>query len=251
MNSPLLILLLLIPAAGALLGALLPVAAARSWALLISLATLLVAIIIACAFHYGAPGFQFTFDNAHLALPFNASFSLGIDSIALWLVLLTALLMPLAVLSSFESIKDRPREYYSWMLLLQAAMLGVFVARDILVFYIFFELTLIPMFFIIGIWGGPERRGAAGKFFLFTFTGSVFTLAGAIYLGYHAGHLRHRPNRGLCPQFPDRFRAILGPAGLAGRVLRQGRRSSPCTPGFPWPTPKPPRPAASSSRAFC
>jgi NADH-quinone oxidoreductase subunit M len=186
MNSPLLILLLLIPAAGALIGALLPIAAARSWAMLISLGTLLVAIIVACAFHYGDPGFQFTFDNAHLALPFNASFSLGIDSIALWLILLTALLMPLAVLSSFESIKDRPREYYSWMLLLQAAMLGVFVARDILVFYIFFELTLVPMFFIIGIWGGPDRRGAAGKFFLFTFTGSVFTLAGAIYLGYHA-----------------------------------------------------------------
>src|SRR5207248_2889298 len=70
-----------------------------------------------------------------------------------------------------------------WMLALLAAMLGVFIARDLLLFYIFFELTLIPMFFIIGIWGGPERRYAAGKFFLFTFTGSVFTLAGAIYLG--------------------------------------------------------------------
>jgi NADH-quinone oxidoreductase subunit M len=73
------------------------------------------------------------------------------------------------------------------MLLLQAAMLGVFVSRDLLLFYVFFELTLVPMFFIIGIWGGPERRYAAGKFFLFTFTGSVFTLAGAIYLGIQAG----------------------------------------------------------------
>jgi len=185
--NPLLIILLLIPAAGAIIGALLPIAAARAWALLISLATLLVSILIACQFHFDYSGFQFSFDNANLALPFHASFSLGVDSISLWLVLLTALLMPLSIAASFESIQDRPREYYSWMLLLLAAMLGVFVARDLLVFYVFFELTLVPMFFIIGIWGGPQRREAAGKFFLFTFAGSVFTLAAAIYLGYHAG----------------------------------------------------------------
>jgi NADH-quinone oxidoreductase subunit M len=188
MDSDLLVILLLIPAAGALIGALLPVAAARSWALLVALATLIVSIVILAHFPFDASGFQFLFsDPNHLALPFGASFSLGIDAISLWLVLLTALLMPLAIAASFQSIKDRPREYYAWMLLLQAAMLGVFISRDILVFYIFFELTLIPMFFIIGIWGGPQRRYAAGKFFLFTFTGSVFTLAGAIYLGYHAG----------------------------------------------------------------
>src|SRR5213595_633265 len=73
------------------------------------------------------------------------------------------------------------------MLLLLAAMLGCFVARDLLLFYVFFELTLIPMFFIIGIWGGPERRYAAGKFFLFTFAGSVFTLAALVYLAMRAG----------------------------------------------------------------
>ena len=185
--SPTLIILLLLPAAGALIGAFIPVAAAKTWALLVSLATLLVALIALCSFHFDAQGFQLTFDNPALALPIHASFSLGIDGISLWLVLLTALLMPCAIAASFESIKDRPREYYAWMLLLQCAMLGVFVARDILVFYIFFELTLVPMFFIIGIWGGPSRRDAAGKFFLFTFTGSIFTLAGAIYLGYHAG----------------------------------------------------------------
>ena len=99
-------------------------------------------------------------------------------------MLLTALLMPLAILASFESSRIAQKEYYAWMLLLLAAMLGVFIARDLLLFYIFFELTLIPMFFIIGIWGGPERRYAAGKFFLFTFTGSVFTLAAMIYLGH-------------------------------------------------------------------
>jgi NADH-quinone oxidoreductase subunit M len=100
---------------------------------------------------------------------------------------LTVFLQPLAVAASFESIKDRAKEYYAWMSLLLMAMLGCFIARDVLLFYVFFELTLIPMFFIIGIWGGPEKRYAAGKFFLFTFTGSVFTLAGVVYLGIQAG----------------------------------------------------------------
>jgi NADH-quinone oxidoreductase subunit M len=188
MNSYLLPILLLLPAIGALVCALLPVSAARAWTLLVCLATFVVSLIIAFQFNWGAAAFQLNFNAFPLTFgDVHASFSLGVDSISVWLVLLTAFLTPLAVSSSFESIKDRPREYYAWMLLLLAAMLGVFVARDILVFYVFFELTLIPMFFIIGIWGGPDRRYAAGKFFLFTFTGSVFTLAGAIYLGYHAG----------------------------------------------------------------
>src|SRR5207253_9592441 len=110
------------------------------------------------------------------------SINLGVDAIGLWLVLLTAFLMPLAIAASFGSIRDRERSYYAWMTMLMGAMIGVFLARDALLFYIFFELTLIPMFFIIGIWGGPERRYAAGKFFLFTFSGSVFTLAALVYL---------------------------------------------------------------------
>src|SRR5260370_20383927 len=111
----------------------------------------------------------------------------GVDCISWGLVLLIVLVMPLAVAASFDSIKDRSKEYYAWMLALMTAMLGVFVARDLLLFYIFFELTLIPMFFIIGIWGGPERRYAAAKFFLFTFARSVFTLAAVVYLGTKAG----------------------------------------------------------------
>ena len=118
---------------------------------------------------------------------FNFGFSLGCDAISYWLVLLTAVLQPLAIAASFASIRERQREYYAWMLALLVAMLGVFVAQDLLLFYVFFELTLVPMFFIIGIWGGPERRYAAGKFFLFTFAGSVFTLAAAVYLGIKAG----------------------------------------------------------------
>src|SRR6185369_13715692 len=137
--------------------------------------------------HYdNAAATQFPFQGGAV-VGLGLSFSLGIDSISLWLILLTVLLMPLAVAASFGSIHERQKEYYAWMLALMVAMLGVFVARDLLLFYVFFELTLIPMFFIIGIWGGPERRYAAGKFFLFTFAGSVFTLAAVIYLGMNAG----------------------------------------------------------------
>jgi NADH-quinone oxidoreductase subunit M len=186
LNGGLSILLLLIPALGALLCAMLPQTVSRGWALLVSLATFLIALIMACQFDYSSLFTQFNYNGFEIK-SIGASFSLGVDAISLWLIVLTALLMPLAILASFRSIKDRAREYYAWMLLLQCAMLGVFAARDLLVFYIFFELTLVPMFFIIGIWGGPERRYAAGKFFLFTFTGSVFTLAGAIYLGFMAG----------------------------------------------------------------
>ncbi len=118
--------------------------------------------------------------------------SMGLDAISLWLVVLTAVLTPLAILASFNYIKERQREFYAWMLVLHAGMLGVFMARDLLLFYLFFEFTLIPMFFIIGIWGGADRRKAAGKFFLFTFSGSVLTLASLIYIAFlnsqMAGH---------------------------------------------------------------
>ncbi len=115
------------------------------------------------------------------------SLSLGVDSISLFLVLLTVLLVPLAICASFDSITEKPRQYYAWILMLMACMIGVFIARDLLLFYAFFELTLVPSFFLIGIWGGPERRYAAAKFFLYTFAGSVFTLAAIVYLGAKAG----------------------------------------------------------------
>ena len=181
-----LVLLLLIPLLGAAVGAFVPDALARKWALAVSLADLLLAVIIACGFDFSTAGMQYV-TSGFSAPQIGVAFNLGIDSISLWLILLTTLLMPLSVLASFTAIQQRPREYYAWMLALLFAMLGVFVARDLLLFYAFFELTLIPMFFIIGIWGGPERRHAAGKFFLFTFTGSVFLLASVVYLGTRYG----------------------------------------------------------------
>ena len=190
----LLVLILLIPALGAIFGAFAPTPrAAKGWALLVSLATAAVAAALAIRLDWKAPVDALHPDFFSYEVPWLSAsqihfhFKLGVDAVSLWLVLLTVLLTPLAIAASFQSIKQRQTEYYAWMLALLVAMNGVFLARDLLLFYIFFELTLIPMFFIIGIWGGPERRYAAGKFFLFTFAGSVFTLAAAIYLGIKYG----------------------------------------------------------------
>jgi NADH-quinone oxidoreductase subunit M len=109
-------------------------------------------------------------------------FALGIDGISLWLVALTALLVVPSVLVSWEAVTERPRPFYALLLALESGMLGVFTAQDIVLFYVFFEFTLIPLFFLIGLWGGPDRRLAARKFFIYTLAGSVLTLVGLLYL---------------------------------------------------------------------
>jgi NADH-quinone oxidoreductase subunit M len=107
-------------------------------------------------------------------------FYVGIDGLNVWLVVLTAVLLVSSVLISWTSIQERGNEFYAWLLLLGTGMFGVFVAFDIVLFYVFFELTLVPLFFLIGIWGGPERRYAARKFFIYTLTGSLITLLGVL-----------------------------------------------------------------------
>ncbi len=195
-------ILIALPLLGALICAALPnPKLARMWAFFISLATFGVSMWALSGFDFQenlskvpaaqrlATSVQLQSGGGDAMLSIREigfRLHMGVDSISLWLVILTTLLMPLAVAASFGSIQTRQKEYYAWMLALLSAMLGVFVARDLLLFYIFFELTLIPMFFIIGIWGGPERRFAASKFFLFTFAGSVFLLAGIVYLGMSA-----------------------------------------------------------------
>jgi NADH-quinone oxidoreductase subunit M len=136
---------------------------------------------------------QMTFDTPWLGTPSkvesstaiigpNIRFSLGVDGISLWLIALTALLMIPAVLVSWEAIQDRAAIFYALMLVLQAGMIGVFASLDIILFYIFFEFTLIPLFFMIGMWGGYDRRWAARKFFVFTLAGSVLTFLGLIFI---------------------------------------------------------------------
>jgi NADH-quinone oxidoreductase subunit M len=107
-------------------------------------------------------------------------FFIGIDGLNLWLIALTSFLLVPSVLVSWNSITDRANEFYAWLLVLQAGMLGVFLSFDLILFYVFFELTLVPLFFLIGIWGGPMRREAARKFFLFTLTGSLIALLGLV-----------------------------------------------------------------------
>ena len=116
----------------------------------------------------------------------DIGYRVGVDGISIWLVAMTALLMPLSIWSSFTAIRTRVREYYILLLLLEVGLLGVFCSMDLLLFYVFFEFTLVPLYFLIGIWGGPERRRAANKFFIYTLTGSVLTFAGVVYLAYFA-----------------------------------------------------------------
>jgi len=113
---------------------------------------------------------------------FGLNYHVGIDGISILLILLTTIMMPFTVLSSYKYIEKRKKEYYIWLLLLEFTMLGAFVALNLFIFYIFWELMLIPMFFLIGIWGGPRRIYATVKFVLFTVVGSLMMLAGIIYL---------------------------------------------------------------------
>ena len=117
----------------------------------------------------------------------GVSFSLGIDGISLPLVLLVTFLLPIAVLSSWTSIDRAVHSYHALFLVLTTGMLGVFLARDLVMFYFFWELVLIPMYLIIGVWGGPRRMYAGTKFFLYTFIGSLFMLVGILYIGFETG----------------------------------------------------------------
>ena len=113
--------------------------------------------------------------------------SVGVDSVAMLLVALTALLGPICVIASYTAIREKTQTFYAMLLILQAAMFGVFCARDLVFFYICFEFTLIPMYVMISLFGSTNRKAAATKFFLYTFTGSVIALAGFVYVAwYHA-----------------------------------------------------------------
>src|SRR5689334_19217199 len=112
----------------------------------------------------------------------GSRYHVAVDGISLWLVLLTTLLMPISILSSWTAIRKRPLSYYVFLLILESALIGVFVSLDLLLFYLFFEASLIPMFFLIGVWGGERRVYAAVKFFIYTAVGSLLMLVGIISL---------------------------------------------------------------------
>ena len=185
----------LLPLVGAALVMLVPreeEAIHRGLGLLTAIVTFLVSLLILPDFDASQAGFQLEVDKVWIA-PLGIHFHLGIDGISLWLVLLTTFLMPLTLLSPQAiGIRNiRVREFIVAMLVLEAGMIGAFLALDLFVFYVFWELMLIPMYFIIGIWGGERRLYAAIKFVIYTLVGSLLMLVAILYL-YVAVPRRHR-----------------------------------------------------------
>lgn len=182
----LLVALIVAPLTAALLVALSPERVARQIGVIGTLACVALFGVLAARFGWiGVEGDQQTVSQEWFA-PLGLRFSLGADSVSMLLIGLTVLLGPICVLSSFTAITQRQKTYYAWLLVLQAAMTGVFAARDLVLFYVFFEFTLVPMFILISLYGGDNRKHAAVKFFLYTFTGSVLTLAGLAYVAMQA-----------------------------------------------------------------
>ena len=130
-----------------------------------------------------ANGFYFE-KNIPWIQAINTNYHVGVDGLSLWLVILTTFIMPIAVISTWHAVEKRQTAFYIFLLLLESAMLGVFVSLDLLVFYLFFEASLVPMFFLIGIWGAQNRIYSAVKFFIFTAFGSLLMLAAIIALYY-------------------------------------------------------------------
>lgn len=155
-----------------------------------SILTFFASLLMWANYNSADPALQLVQRNDWLP-QYNISYYVGIDGISLLLVLLTTVITPIAVFASFRShvIHERGREalYYGFMLLLEWAMIGVFVAQDLVIFYIFWEVTLIPMYFMIGIWGSENRVYAAVKFFLYTMAGSILMLLAMLYVGTQAG----------------------------------------------------------------
>ncbi|MBL8153434.1 MAG: NADH-quinone oxidoreductase subunit M [Anaerolineae bacterium] len=154
-----------------------------------SLGTFAASVLMWLSFNPAEPGLQFV-QKTDWIPSVGISFYLGVDGISILMIVLTAFIMPLAILSSFRAhvIHERGREklYYAFMLLLEFAMLGVFMAQDLFLFYIFWEITLVPMYFLIGIWGAEKRIYAAIKFFLYTMAGSILMLLAILYVGINA-----------------------------------------------------------------
>ncbi len=198
-STPLLSICLWLPIAGAVATYLMRSRqAAAVTALLFSLLTLGAVLSVVLGFDSSVAGYQFL-EQRDWIPQFGLQYKLGVDGISILMLLLTALLTPVVIGVSWLSISDRAREYFAAMLLLETGMIGVFVALDLVLFYVFWEVVLIPMYLIIGVWGGPRRIYAAVKFFLFTFIGSVLMLVAIIAVGLDAGSfdIEHLPSIGV------------------------------------------------------
>ena len=181
---PILTLMLLVPLAGAVACLISDAKAARLIALVATLIDFALGVLLWANYDIGGAQWQFT-ERAPLFAGFE--WALGIDGIALMLIMLSVFLMPICIGASWNSIEKRVGEYMAAFLLMETLMIGVFAAQDLFLFYIFFEAGLIPMYLIIGIWGGADRIYASYKFFLYTLLGSVLMLIAMLWMVNEAG----------------------------------------------------------------
>ena len=180
----LLTLVLLLPLAGFLAALAIPRSApqaSRYFGMVVALATFVASLGLLIWFDRGVAGEQFTVDIPWISTP-EIHFHVAIDGISLWLILLSTFLTPICMLVSWNAVQDRVKEFFAFLLLLEFGLVGVFMAQDLFLFYVFWEVSLVPMYFLIGIWGHDRRIYAAVKFFLYTMAGSVLMLTAIIYL---------------------------------------------------------------------
>ena len=175
-------LITFIPVIGALLIILLSKQLSRTIALVASLASFVVALLVLNGFNNAQAGFQFI-EAAPWIPQFGISYKLGVDGISLWLMMLTAFIFPIAIWASSGAIQNDQKIYYALVLLMETATLGVFLSLDMFLFYVFWEFALVPMYFIIGLWGGQRRIYASLKFFIYTMAGSVLMLIAILVMG--------------------------------------------------------------------
>jgi NADH-quinone oxidoreductase subunit M len=184
-------LVIFFPLVGVLVLLLLPAekkSLMRWTALLASLVTFGLSIWMLTMFDKSNPDLQLGLNLPWIQVAgWNINYAVGVDGLSILLVLLTTFLSPISILSTWTAVQERVKDFMLFFLLLEVGMLGVFMAQDLFLFYIFWEFTLVPMYFLIGIWGGPRRIYAAIKFFLYTMAGSILMLLAILFLGIKAG----------------------------------------------------------------
>jgi NADH-quinone oxidoreductase subunit M len=161
---------------------------ARWVALVTSLVTFAISIAILVQFNPGSADQQMVIDLPWIQVAgWNIDYHMGVDGLSILLLLLTTFLTPISILSTWSAVQERVKDFMIFFLLLEMGMVGVFLAQDLFLFYVFWEFTLVPMYFLIGIWGGPRRMYAAVKFFLYTMAGSILMLLAILWLGIQGG----------------------------------------------------------------
>jgi NADH-quinone oxidoreductase subunit M len=162
--------------------------AARWVALVSSLITFGISIAVVVQFNPADPDMQMAINLPWIQVAgWNIAFYMGVDGLSILLLLLTTFLTPISILSTWTAVEERVKDFMIFFLLLEVGMVGVFLAQDLFLFYVFWEFTLVPMYFLIGVWGGPRRMYAAVKFFLYTMAGSILMLLAILWLGIQGG----------------------------------------------------------------